>query len=131
MSGGLDSFISGVKNLLPQKKDLLVSRAVDCFMEGTSVQEFDDYLVFDPKQSRGMKLNYSSKGGVKSNMSNVTNSFSEAIVFVVGGGNYFEYQNLIDYSLRNGQKKKITYGSTEILTAKGFLEQLNVLGNLS
>ena len=56
--------------------------------------------------------------------------FKEAIVFVAGGGNYVEYQNLRDFAKRAelpgqpGSGKKITYGSTEILTAAEMLRQL-------
>lgn len=59
-----------------------------------------------------------------------TTPFKEAIVFMVGGGNYLEYQNIRDYLARPNQQqsqasispsleKKIIYGSTEILTGSG------------
>jgi len=54
--------------------------------------------------------------------------FKEAIVFIVGGGNYVEYQNLQDYSKKQ-PSKRIVYGSTQILSATQFLEQVNQLGN--
>lgn len=117
VSEGLDSFISGVKNLLPSKKRLMVTRAVDCFTEGTSGTEFDDYLYFDPKLARNAKKPAVHKS-----------THSDAIVFVVGGGNYLEYQNLMDYARETaGQPKNITYGSTEILTAAAFLGQLETI----
>lgn len=43
----------------------------------------NDYLYFDPKVSKNSKSTRQNKV-----------SFQEAIVFVVGGGNYVEYQNL-------------------------------------
>ncbi len=58
-------------------------------------------------------------------------SFREAIVFVVGSGNYVEYQNLQDYSRRaaaSGGAKNVIYGTTELVSAHEFLRQLNVLG---
>uniref|UniRef100_A0A8C2XHZ0 Sec1 family domain-containing protein 1 n=1 Tax=Cyclopterus lumpus TaxID=8103 RepID=A0A8C2XHZ0_CYCLU len=42
-------------------------------------KETDDYRYFDPKMLRGIAV-------------------FQAIVFVVGGGNYIEYQNLVDYA---------------------------------
>ncbi len=39
---GLDSFISGVKNIMTSRKNLRVTRAVDCFMEGGSAPEFEE-----------------------------------------------------------------------------------------
>jgi sec1 family domain-containing protein 1 len=56
-------------------------------------------------------------------------TFQDAIVFVVGGGNYLEYQNLKEYAYRsNLVKKQVMYGSTELLTAKKFMNQLELLG---
>lgn len=46
----------------------------------------DDYYYFDPKQLK-------QSDQVPKNRT----VFQEAIVFVVGGGNYIEYQNLMDY----------------------------------
>lgn len=91
VSGGLDSFISGVKNLLPSKKNLQITRAVDCFMEGNNIAEFEDYLLLDPKVTRGTKSPL--RGGQQRGTVH-----SDAIVFVVGGGNYLEHQNLTDYA---------------------------------
>ncbi len=46
-------------------------------------------------------------------------------MFIVGGGNYIEYQNLQDYCTRQQlQQKKITYGTTELLNASEFLAQV-------
>lgn len=89
VSGGFDSFISGVKNLLPSKKQLQITRTVDCFMEGNNTSEFEDYLYLDPKISRGSGTK--PKGQQRM-------FHSDAIVFVVGGGNYLEHQNLLDYA---------------------------------
>ncbi|KAJ1339844.1 hypothetical protein BSLG_005505 [Batrachochytrium salamandrivorans] len=124
VSNHFETLISGVKNLLPTRKELAVTRTVDAIMEGTTVGGTgvaDDFLYLDPRSSRsGAAGKQQPKGRV---------AFQEAIVFVVGGGNYLEYQNLIDYTQRsNLTKKKIIYGSTELLTAKKFIEQLDTLG---
>jgi hypothetical protein len=85
VSGGLDSFISGVKNVMRSKKELTVTRAVDAFMEGGDGKEFEDWVCFDPRVS---KSGAGKKGGVH----------NDAIVFVVGGGNFLEHQNLVDFA---------------------------------
>lgn len=73
--------------------------------------------------------------------------FNESIVFVVGGGGYVEYTNLLEWaSHKNGMSgaggaggrdgvasgggaaKKITYGSTEIMTPTAFLRTMAELG---
>ena len=86
VSGGIDQFISGVKNIMRSKKELVVTRAVDCFMEGGESKEFEDWVYLDPKVTN--RAGMGKKGGVH----------NEAIVFVVGGGNFLEHQNLVDYA---------------------------------
>lgn len=54
-------------------------------MEGKAAQETDDFRYFDPKV---LKPSNTAPRGVQ---------YSDAIVFVVGGGNYIEYQNLVDF----------------------------------
>ncbi len=52
--------------------------------------EVDEYEYFDPKVAR------SAEPGSASTIPRTKNAFSEAIVFMVGGGNYVEYQNIAD-----------------------------------
>lgn len=78
--------------------------------------------------------------------------FSEVIVFVLGGGNYAEFQNLQDFASRTSAApdtggmirgpaaalagpgghavgvKTVVYGSTEMLSPEQFLSQLARLG---
>lgn len=64
--------------------------------------------------------------------------FNESIVFVVGGGGYVEYTNLLEWAAHKGMRerdgavqgggKKVTYGSTEIMTPTGFLKVMADLG---
>ena len=78
-------------------------------------------------------------------------SFQDAIVFMVGGGNYIEYQNLMDYissknpsaqslgatsmgySAVNGTslapQKRIIYGCSMLNNANQLLQQLAELGH--
>ncbi|KAL1139436.1 hypothetical protein AAG570_006420 [Ranatra chinensis] len=83
VSKGSSFVMEGVKNLVVKRHNLPVTRIVDQLMESRGC---DDYRYFDPKQLRTVDP-------VKNKA--VTN---EAIVFVVGGGNYIEYQNLVDYA---------------------------------
>eukprot|EP01065_Artemidia_motanka_P028012 TRINITY_DN3321_c0_g1_i4.p1 TRINITY_DN3321_c0_g1~~TRINITY_DN3321_c0_g1_i4.p1 ORF type:complete len:624 (+),score=174.11 TRINITY_DN3321_c0_g1_i4:190-2061(+) len=55
--------------------------------------------------------------------------FSTAICFVVGGGNYFEYENMKLWEMQEENVgKRVLYGSTELLTGDGLLQQLAELG---
>ncbi|XP_014277012.1 protein sly1 homolog [Halyomorpha halys] len=118
VSKGSSFVMEGVKNLVVKKHNLPVTRIVDQLME---MKGCDDYRYFDPKQLRSVDP---SRNKTMAN---------EAIVFVVGGGNYIEYQNLMDYAKSksgagSGPMKRIVYGSTTLTNSKQFLKQLCLLG---
>ncbi|XP_022095656.1 sec1 family domain-containing protein 1-like [Acanthaster planci] len=123
MSTGSQFVMEGVKNFVVKKHNLPATRIVDALMELKSNQETDDYRYFDPKL-----LRVTDSSAIPRNKT----PFQDAIVFVVGGGNYIEYQNLIDYvkskSSTAGSGKKITYGCSELFNADQFLKQLTQLG---
>jgi hypothetical protein len=57
--------------------------------------------------------------------------FTEAVVFTVGGGSMDEYGNLQEWVARTRDrgKKRVVYGSTELLNAEQFIkEELERLG---
>lgn len=58
--------------------------------------------------------------------------FSEALVFVVGGGSMLEYGNLQDWAMRTGgerAKRRVIYGSEFLVSAKEFIQdELERLG---
>ncbi|KAN0063034.1 Vesicle trafficking between the ER and Golgi [Thecaphora frezii] len=137
---GLDNLVAGVKNFLPAQKDLTVTRLVASLMEpGTAsaqaLQETDEYLYFDAKAAR------TRGGGVAGGGVKARQTFQEAVVFVVGGGGYVEYANLMEYAAKAAGNqpgaaptaqlnqtaqagKRITYGSTEILKPAEFVKAL-------
>ncbi|KAJ0078741.1 hypothetical protein Patl1_22496 [Pistacia atlantica] len=47
---------------------------------------------------------------------------------MIGGGNYMEYGSLQELAKRQQPIKHVTYGTTEILTAAEFVDQLASLG---
>jgi sec1 family domain-containing protein 1 len=63
-------------------------------------------------------------------------NFNEGVVFMVGGGGYVEYTNITEWAnksstssaLTGGNGKKVTYGGTELLSPREFLD---VLGKLA
>ena len=61
-------------------------------MELKPSPDTDDFRYFDPK------LLKPSEGG-SSLAPRSRAPFQDAIVFMVGGGNYAEYQNLVDYAI--------------------------------
>ncbi|XP_062824310.1 sec1 family domain-containing protein 1 [Anolis carolinensis] len=117
MNTGSQFVMEGVKNLVLKQQNLPVTRILDNLMEMKSNPETDDYRYFDPKMLRG----------TDSSIPRNKNPFQEAIVFVVGGGNYIEYQNLIDY-IKGKQGKHVLYGCSELFNAAQFIKQLSQLG---
>lgn len=79
--------------------------------------EDESYLYLDPKVKGDVtvqKLQGMTRSTVR-----------EAIAFVIGGGCYSEYQNL---QMVANDRRKISYGSTELLDPCSFLSQLGQLG---
>lgn len=121
LSQGSQFVMEGVKNIALKKHNLPITRVVDSLMEMKSLQETDDYRYFDSKLLRVTDSSTIPRD----------RKFQEAIVFVVGGGNYIEYQNLIDYtkSKPGSPNKSIIYGCSDLVNSTLFLKQLSVLGN--
>ncbi|KAI4477485.1 hypothetical protein M0804_012602 [Polistes exclamans] len=120
MNQGSSFVMEGVKNLVVKKHNLPVTKIVDELIESRISSQTEEYCYLDPKQ-----LKYSEQ------MPKNRPTFQEVIVFIVGGGNYIEYQNLADYVKQKsgaGVNKRIVYGSTSFINAKQLLKQLSLLG---
>jgi len=120
MNQGSSFVMEGVKNLVVKKHNLPVTKIVDELMESKQSSRTDDYLYLDPKQLKHTEQ-----------MPKNRPTFQDVIVFVVGGGNYIEYQNLVDYVKQRsgaGVNKRVIYGSTTFINAKQLLKQLSLLG---
>ncbi|MED6161389.1 Vesicle trafficking between the ER and Golgi [Stylosanthes scabra] len=115
----ISAVTAGVKNLLSGDKQLALARAVEALIEGRPNPEIDSYLIFDPR---------APKSGLGTSSSHLKGPFKEAIVFMIGGGNYVEYCSLQELSQQQHPPKHIIYGATELLTGADFIEQLTVLG---
>lgn len=115
----ISAVTAGVKNLLASDRQLALTRTVEALVEGKPNPEIDSYLAFDPRSPK------SSAGAVTSHLKG---PFKEAIVFMIGGGNYMEYGSLQELAKRQQPVKHVIYGTTEILTGAEFVEQLTLLG---
>ncbi|KAL7072139.1 hypothetical protein ACQ4LE_008441 [Meloidogyne hapla] len=133
--------MEGVKNLVPKKHSLPLTKMIEQLTEvktsggmqsvtGLSVggssnalDGADEFRVFDPKLAQ---TGGSMKDGLRS-----THPVVDVIVFVVGGGNYVEYQNVVEWAKSKQSIQRITYGCTEMVSPKYFVEQLSRLGEKS
>ncbi|KAI3426451.1 hypothetical protein D9Q98_008818 [Chlorella vulgaris] len=114
---GLSSLTKGVKNLLAGEQQAAVTVAVEALMDGrTGPDATDAYAVFDPKGPAGRAQR-------------PPGPFKEALVFMVGGGNYLEAESLSCWASRaQPTPKHIIYGATDLLAGEDFLKQLSSLG---
>lgn len=67
-------------------QNLPVTKITEQLMESRTGGELDEFLYLDPKLLKGGDV-------VPKNRA----PFHDAVVFMVGGGNYIEYQNLVDF----------------------------------
>lgn len=119
VSQGSSFVMEGVKNLVVKRHNLPVTRIVDHLIDFKNSPEMEEYHYLDPKQ---LKLTEIPRN---------RSPFQDAFIFVIGGGSYTEYQNLVDYAKQkttSGSTKRIVYGSTTLTTPKLFLKQLSLLG---
>ncbi|CAI9095476.1 OLC1v1031438C1 [Oldenlandia corymbosa var. corymbosa] len=104
--------------LLYSGNHMALVRTMEALTEGNpNVPHIETCLTFDPCASHNSSRSCHPDG-----------PFKEAIVFMIGGGNYVEYENLVGLARRQQPARNIIYGATEILTGEEFVEQLAVLG---
>jgi hypothetical protein len=121
---GVSAVTKGVKGLLSGGHQPEVARVVEALMEAKVGPETDAYALFDPKGAKGGAAAAAAADGGKGRA-----PVKDAIVFMIGGGNYLEYQSLMEMSARNpAAPKSVVYGSTDILSGHEFVEQLTELG---
>ncbi|CAH2076617.1 unnamed protein product, partial [Iphiclides podalirius] len=120
VSQGSSFVMEGVKNLVVKKHKLPVSRTVEAALCGVEGAEL---LWLDPRAAR-------TDAAARSRAARHPPP-ADAVVFVVGGGSYIEYHNLLDFAKQqatSGVSRKIIYGATTLPNASQFLKQLSLLG---
>ncbi|KAA6417657.1 MAG: SM Sec1-family [Trebouxia sp. A1-2] len=112
---GLTTITKGVKSLLAGNQQAAVTVAVEGLMDAKANAEADSFITFDPKVVSGRA-------------SKAVGPFKEAVVFMIGGGNYLEYESLSLYASKSQPPKNILYGATDIISPEAFAKQLADLG---
>ncbi|EEY53280.1 uncharacterized protein PITG_06921 [Phytophthora infestans T30-4] len=112
--GFLAQAAASFKNFLPENKKLHVTRVTDAICEMKPNTEDESFLYLDPKAN--------------GNVPRQRSPFREVMVFMIGGGNYNEYQNLLAYAKGQQPPRSIWYGCTELLNPEAFLHQLSSIG---
>uniref|UniRef100_A0A8C4WV75 Sec1 family domain containing 1 n=1 Tax=Eptatretus burgeri TaxID=7764 RepID=A0A8C4WV75_EPTBU len=114
---GSQFVMEGVKNLVLKKHKLPITYLLDNLMEMKGGPETEKFRYFDPKLIHGNEPN----------ISRAKTPFQEAVVVVVGGGTYTEYQNVVEYG-RSKPGRRVVYGCSDLVTSEQFLAQLARLG---
>ncbi|MDA9098200.1 Sec1 family protein [bacterium] len=137
----IDAVAKGVQSLLRGDKRGAVARATEALVSNQpGTVEVDTFAYFDPKASLAERERMPYTGS-QSNGGAPTPSFSKAVVFVAGGGNYGEYQDVLSLandassertmSRTNTGSLSVVYGATELVTGAEFVGQLAELGRKS
>ncbi|KAF2840011.1 Sec1-like protein [Patellaria atrata CBS 101060] len=153
----LENIVSGFKNFMPANKDLTVTKITESIMDpqnasSSAIAKTENYLYFDPRspnargtmppasqarsQAGGLGGGSTATRGIEASFGQRRQGFSEAIVFTVGGGSMDEYGNLQDWTKRTstgsasptGARRRVIYGSTELMNAEDFVSELARLG---
>ena len=155
LGANFDNLISGVKNFLPANKDLTLTKITESLMDPqnastSALQKTEGFLYFDPRSAnargtmppsaKDARSGTTQSRGIEASFGQRRQGFSEAIVFTVGGGSMDEYGNLQDWAKRTSAatgaasavgRKRVIYGSTELVNAESFLQELERLGKES
>ncbi len=139
----LENISKGLRDYGNDKNfQLPLTRIVDAIVnfKPQKLQDSEQFVITDPKapanQSQVRVMTNSIQNG-KGAQIGEANTFNDVIVFVVGGGNYMEYQNLTEFFSQQQtrddhfgvkQQQHFTYGCTDVVTGEQFLEQLRILG---
>lgn len=116
--GMLGSFVSGIKNLLPDSTELPITKITESLLRVASGTIADDFLYLDPKQLLPNDRLYVPD----------KDCFDDVFVFITGGATYSEW-NCLQQLAKRYPKLRITLGSTEMLTAESFLHKFTNKSN--
>jgi len=115
--GLLAAGMSGIKNIVASKKELVICQIMESLMDQKQGGMTDNYLYLDPK---------APSMGRGAEVPRIRAPFRKALVFVVGGGNYVELQSLQEWAQTSG--RQVIYGSTDMVSPVQFVDELSHLG---
>jgi hypothetical protein len=117
------SLMAKATSFLAKFSPMAVTRVVDALSEGRACSEMDTYAYLDPRRPANAPLS-----------ADVAARFSDVIVFVIGGGCYSEYFNLMELQKQKqtqpGGLRNVYYGCTELVNGAQFMGQLENLGSM-
>ncbi|VDM58423.1 unnamed protein product [Angiostrongylus costaricensis] len=126
--------MEGVKNLVPKKHNLPLTRMVDSLVTSPSSSSVGINQMMGASQpSENSELCYLDPKVMHTISRDTSNAVrsrqpppQDVMLFVIGGGNYVEYQNLVDYGKSKGLQR-VTYGCTELVNPRQFTDQVGII----
>jgi hypothetical protein len=119
------SLMAKATSFLAKFSPMAVTRVVDALSEGRACSEMDTYAYLDPRKPANAPLSAAPGDAAR---------YSDVIVFVIGGGCYSEYFNLMELQKQKqtqpGGLRNVYYGCTELVNGAQFLGQLEKLGSM-
>ncbi|KAJ4962819.1 hypothetical protein NE237_022758 [Protea cynaroides] len=97
----ISAVTAGVKNLLSDRRQ---SQSVETLTDGKANPDIESFLLFDPR---------APKSSLGTNSNHLKGPFKEAIVFMIGAGNYVEFGSLQEFGRSQQPAKHVIYGTTE------------------
>ncbi|KAL0488129.1 SLY1 [Acrasis kona] len=141
--GEIAQGIQSINILNDRNFQLPLTRIVDAIVNNrpNKLMASEQFVITDPKmlpsQSQVRVMKNDNNGAQSGIGSGGSHTFNDVIVFVVGGGNYKEYQNLGEFFSQQRSRSDdhfgtkghhFTYGCTDVVTGEEFLQQLYALG---
>ncbi|CAG9464851.1 unnamed protein product [Pedinophyceae sp. YPF-701] len=117
---GLSKVTHQVRSLISSSRPEAVPIAVGGLMDGRLPADAEQgYLVLDPRAAPGSAAGERARG-----------PFNDAIVFMIGGGSYAEFEAVRELEGDAGkvQRRRVLYGCTEVLAGQELVSQLATLG---
>lgn len=111
---GLNSVTKSVKNLLSGERKSPLVAVVESLMEGKGEGAGNDFKRLDPRSA-------------KTELQPAAQTYREAIVFVIGGGNYQEMEAVELWAMSGAATRQVVYGATDMVAPEQFLQQLGDL----
>ncbi|KAG1665641.1 hypothetical protein FOA52_011235 [Chlamydomonas sp. UWO 241] len=117
---GLSTVTKGMRSMMSGARTAPMAASLEALMEGRPGSEHESYAVLDPKQPPGRATLDAARG-----------PFKDAVVFVIGGGNYLEREQLVAWGAKAQPPRQLLYGATELLSGQEFVRQLGTLARRS
>ncbi|OAF69302.1 SEC1 family transport protein SLY1, partial [Intoshia linei] len=109
--------MEGVKNLVQKQHKLPLTKIVDSLLSSKNKNSCFGFIDTNNENSQPRSP------------SDIHLQPKDIFIFVCGGGNYAEYNNMVEYAKNKSSVNKLTYMCSEMIKPSNFLQTLQKLGS--